>query len=452
MKYLAALCVLLFNVACSNGSNLDIWTDTWDVPKPKPPAADEEHLARPQPAFIPVTQAPVCQDEHSLLVGDGVRYILTQPLHQGEFSTFHYAVDANNVLWGVKKVPLDNHAHTAKPGVSGEDLVDALALWNLTQPDLRVCHVLQHDNDAYAVMPLMEDNIAALGALPQRALLAREMVLQVARDAAQLHQAGVVHHDVRPQNMLWNRQGRIALGDYQLARPLDLDGSLQRTHWYVVAQGQAQRGVAVRELIAAPEMRSGRHNTKADSWSLGLAALEVLVGKTDLFDALQSELAHHPEAYERWHAAVFAACGEVHLERIKDPSKVTVPPQNYLYDKAFTLAAEHDGGLTQAILAGLLNPDPARRWSMAQVRQKISSRDGPGALASMLQTAATANHGLRQARQAALHACQAEVPPPPPEPSGPAQDPRTTRGPESEPRQAFAPDPGWEASGASIRY
>src|SRR5919204_706608 len=82
------------------------------------------------------------------------------------------------------------------------------------------------------------------GRLPvQRAL---EIALQVARGLAFAHEHGLVHRDVKPQNVILNGDGRAKVTDFGIARSLDVQG---------VTQSGAVLGTS---NYIAPEQASGR--------------------------------------------------------------------------------------------------------------------------------------------------------------------------------------------------
>ena len=89
-----------------------------------------------------------------------------------------------------------------------------------------------------------------------------------ALDAAWNH--GVVHRDIKPSNLFIDGQGRVRVGDFGLARPVEfseedkltLDGSLLGTPTYI-----------------APEQARGHSvDFRSDIYSLGIVLFEMLVG------------------------------------------------------------------------------------------------------------------------------------------------------------------------------
>ena len=68
----------------------------------------------------------------------------------------------------------------------------------------------------------LKELVVRKGRLSVRAAL--ELASQVARGLAFAHQQGVVHRDVKPQNVLLNGDGQAKVTDFGIARTLTVDG------------------------------------------------------------------------------------------------------------------------------------------------------------------------------------------------------------------------------------
>jgi eukaryotic-like serine/threonine-protein kinase len=112
----------------------------------------------------------------------------------------------------------------------------------------------------------LKENLVRNGRLPVRDAL--ELALQVARALAFAHEHGLVHRDVKPQNVLLNGDGRAKVTDFGIARSLDVDG---------VTQTGTVLGTS---NYIAPEQASGRRvDQQTDVYSLGVVLYELLAGE-----------------------------------------------------------------------------------------------------------------------------------------------------------------------------
>src|SRR5262249_46877442 len=96
---------------------------------------------------------------------------------------------------------------------------------------------------------------------------ALEVALQIARGLAFAHEHGVVHRDVKPQNVLLNGDGEAKVTDFGIARSLTVDG---------VTQTGTVMGTS---NYIAPEQASGQPvGVETDVYSLGVVLYELLAG------------------------------------------------------------------------------------------------------------------------------------------------------------------------------
>jgi tRNA A-37 threonylcarbamoyl transferase component Bud32 len=98
---------------------------------------------------------------------------------------------------------------------------------------------------------------------------ALEVALEVARALAFAHDHGLVHRDVKPQNVLLNGDGRAKVTDFGIARSLDVDQSVTQTGTILGTSN-----------YIAPEQASGQPvDAQTDVYSLGIVLYEMLTGE-----------------------------------------------------------------------------------------------------------------------------------------------------------------------------
>jgi eukaryotic-like serine/threonine-protein kinase len=105
------------------------------------------------------------------------------------------------------------------------------------------------------------------GPLPTRRAI--ELALQVAEALAFAHNAGLVHRDVKPQNVLVTEDGEAKVTDFGIARSLDVE------------HGVTQTGTVLgTSNYLSPEQARGQTVTPAtDVYSLGVVLYELLTGE-----------------------------------------------------------------------------------------------------------------------------------------------------------------------------
>jgi beta-lactam-binding protein with PASTA domain len=111
----------------------------------------------------------------------------------------------------------------------------------------------------------LKDRILQRGALPPRTAAA--VALQIAEALRAAHEAGVVHRDIKPHNVLVTESGDIKVGDFGIARAatsstMTKTGSILGTAHYISPEQ------AMGELVGFP----------SDLYSLGVVLYEMLTG------------------------------------------------------------------------------------------------------------------------------------------------------------------------------
>ncbi|RRD30150.1 serine/threonine-protein kinase [Actinomyces bowdenii] len=177
-----------------------------------------------------------------------------------------------------------------RPELAGDEIflsrlrAEATNSRGLRHPNLAV--VLdsgEKEGTGWIVMELVQgralsDIISEKGTLTPAEIL--PILAQVARALQVVHDSGVVHRDVKPSNILINREGLAKLTDFGIStglnqRPLTASGMVMGTAQYL-----------------APEQAMGNMATPAgDLYGLGIIAYEAMVGSRPFTGATQVDIA-----------------------------------------------------------------------------------------------------------------------------------------------------------------
>lgn len=208
------------------------------------------------------------------------------------------------------------------PQLDNPHIVRVLETGEAGQRDFEIMEYVRGGNLARFVRP---------GAVGDRAAMVTDMVRQIASALSALHGVGIIHQDLKPENVLVrsDRPLDLALSDFGVSRVLD--------------QTRAEATAAGTLAYLAPELllSSGGQTSRArDWWALGMMARELLLCQRPFEDMVKPAI----------DAAVMLR--GIDLDGVTDPRLRT-------------------------LCAGLLTRDPADRWGAPQVESWLAGGSPP---------------------------------------------------------------------------
>ena len=196
---------------------------------------------------------------------------------QGGMSTVYEVMDNTlNVRCALKEMlPYPGTAGDVIPELRDQFRQEAQLLASLRHPNLpRVSDHFEEDGNTYLVMEFvygrrLDEVITQEGELSEDEVL--EWARQLIGALAHCHERGVIHRDVKPQNVIITWQGQAILVDFGLAKLLDPKDPHTRT---------VMRGLGTPEY-APPEQydtKKGGTDPRTDIYSLGATLYHALAG------------------------------------------------------------------------------------------------------------------------------------------------------------------------------
>ncbi|GGW33184.1 serine/threonine-protein kinase [Streptomyces griseoloalbus] len=299
-------------------------------PNSHPPAA----VPHPGNPYAAPTQVVPPQTQNRLIAG---RYRLLAKLGHGGMGTVWRAKDETmDREVAVKEPSVPDHLPERERSNAFERMRrEARAAARLDHPAVVNVHdVAVVDGQPWIVMELVQGR--SLGAVLQEegTLSVREAArvgLEVLGALEAAHAAGILHRDVKPDNVLLGRHERVVLTDFGIAR-IEGETNLTDTGGFVGSP----------EYIAPERVLGQRPGPASDLWSLGVVLYAATEGvspfrRSNTPATLQSVL-----------------------------NAVPAPP------------ASAQGPLAE-VITGLLQKDPARRPNAAQVRAVLETAAHPPA-------------------------------------------------------------------------
>ena len=217
-----------------------------------------------------VSKSPEKPDEEitNLRHVTGSRYCVQKRLGGGGMASVYLAEHAHLERPVVLKVL---HGHLAKdPEMLERFRREARAASQLVHPNIvPILDAGEADGVLYTVMPYMPGGSFSdrIGAGAQPPVEVASIVAQAAAALDYAHRRGIVHRDVKPDNVLFDEDGHALVTDFGIAEA--------RFHGRLTASGRAMGT----PHYMSPEQAMGKLvDGRADIYSLGIVMYEGLVG------------------------------------------------------------------------------------------------------------------------------------------------------------------------------
>ena len=197
------------------------------------------------------------------------RYEIQSVIGEGGMSMVYKALDRRLNRHVAVKIMRDDMA--ADEAFRSTFCSEAHAVAMLSNPNIVAVYDVSHNDDIeYIVMELV-DGITLRQYMDKRGALAWREVLhftrQIARALAHAHERGIIHRDIKPQNIMMLRDGTVKVEDFGIAA---LENEVQEN------DGQAIGSI---HYIAPEQARGELPDARSDLYSLGIVMYEMLTGK-----------------------------------------------------------------------------------------------------------------------------------------------------------------------------
>jgi len=195
---------------------------------------------------------------------------------EGTYGIVYKAKNADGDVFALKTIRLE----AEDEGIPSTAIREISLLKELQHPNIvRLCDVIHTERKLTLVFEFLDQDLKKLMDMADGGLDAgttKSFLYQLLKGIAYCHQHRVLHRDLKPQNLLINREGALKLADFGLARAF---GIPVRSYTHEV----------VTLWYRAPDvlMGSRKYSTPVDIWSIGCIFAEMangrplIPGKTD---------------------------------------------------------------------------------------------------------------------------------------------------------------------------
>ena len=282
-------------------------------------------------------------DDHGMLGG----YRLIEILGRGGHGTVYRAEQMSlHREVALKVLPKET---TRNPEFVGRFVAEARAAARLSHPNVVQVFDVGHDGDTYYLsMELMkhgslEDRLRRDGRIPVEECL--QFVIDAAMGLAYAESMGIVHRDIKPDNLMVDSHGTVKIADLGLAMSGDEE------------QGKV---VGTPHFMAPEQVLARPLDNRTDLYSLGCTFFRLVTGRT-LFprrttkEILTAQVKEEPESTDDVHEDVPAAVADL-IDRLveKDPDNRFQSAQELIDAAQHILHPPAKKGLLIAIISLLV--------------------------------------------------------------------------------------------------
>ncbi|WP_305091711.1 Stk1 family PASTA domain-containing Ser/Thr kinase [Prescottella sp. R16] len=199
------------------------------------------------------------------------RYRIDAPIARGGMSTVYRGMDLR--LDRPVAIKVMDPQFAADPQFLARFEFEARAVARLAHPGLVGVHDQGRDGEhVFLVMELVEGGtlrelLRERGPMPPHAVAA--VARPVLEALAVAHRAGLVHRDVKPENVLISHAGDVKIADFGLVRAIAASNTTSRS----VILGTAQ-------YLSPEQVTTGTADARSDVYAAGVLMFEMLTGAT----------------------------------------------------------------------------------------------------------------------------------------------------------------------------
>jgi len=196
------------------------------------------------------------------------KYQKLEKIGEGTYGVVYKAQDGAGDLYALKKIRLE----AEEEGIPSTAIREISLLKELQHPNIvKLCDVIHSERRLTLVFEYLDQDLKKLldacdGGLDQETT--KSFLFQLLRGVAHCHDHKILHRDLKPQNLLINREGSLKLADFGLARafgiPVKAFTHEVVTLWY-----------------RPPDVLLGSkiYSTSLDVWSVGCIFAEMALGR-----------------------------------------------------------------------------------------------------------------------------------------------------------------------------
>ena len=207
-----------------------------------------------------------------MMLGTGVmlqdRYEILEQIGSGGMSEVYKAkCHKLNRLVGIKVLKSE---FTSDAGFVSKFKMEAQAAAGMSHPNIVNIYDVVDEGDLHCIVMELVEGITLKSYINKKGHLGVKesigIAIQVAQGIEAAHEQHIIHRDIKPQNMLISKDGKVKVADFGIARA-------------VSSQTMNSSVVGSVHYVSPEQARGGYVDARTDIYSLGITMFEMLTGK-----------------------------------------------------------------------------------------------------------------------------------------------------------------------------
>ncbi len=207
-----------------------------------------------------------------MMLGAGVmlqdRYEILEQIGSGGMSEVYKAkCHKLNRLVGIKVLKSE---FTSDAGFVSKFKMEAQAAAGMSHPNIVNIYDVVDEGDLHCIVMELVEGITLKNYIAKKGHLGVKesigIAIQVAQGIEAAHDQHIIHRDIKPQNMLISKDGKVKVADFGIARA-------------VSSQTMNSTVVGSVHYVSPEQARGGFVDARTDIYSLGITMFEMLTGK-----------------------------------------------------------------------------------------------------------------------------------------------------------------------------
>jgi serine/threonine protein kinase/tetratricopeptide (TPR) repeat protein len=168
---------------------------------------------------------------------------------------------------------------------------EARAASALNHPNILTIYEIKHDGPTPFIATEFIDGITLRKRMKKGRITLSEAVetaIQIASALDAAHQAGIVHRDVKPENVMVRKDGYVKVLDFGLARPTERHEV--STEAATLVNTEVGLIVGTASYMSPEQARGQKVDARSDIFSLGMVIYEMVAGRSPFIGATNSDI------------------------------------------------------------------------------------------------------------------------------------------------------------------